>query len=515
VTGHGAEPRATPAPPAGGVAPGDATILLVDDEEANLDLLAAVLRPRGYTRLVRVSDARTALAAFEDARPDLVLLDLHMPHRSGFEVLADLAARVPAAEFLPVLVLTADVTAQARERALAGGAHDFVLKPFDRTEVLLRVRNLLHARHLHLAQQRAREAAERQAARARLLADATRLLGLSFDTATALGALAGRLVPAWADGCAIEMDGGEGPVTVASAGAIGGEVLRVPLAAAEAPPVETPAAGTLVAARGPGRAPFDTDDHELAVELARRAALAVENARLFHAAQEAVATRDRVLAVVAHDLRSPLTAVRFDVEMLRADPAAPLAEGDARTLARIERAAARMDALIEDLLDATRIGRDALALERRPHDMGALLAEAAESLRPIVEAQGLRFTADGPVALPTLAVDGRRVLQAIANLVGNAAKFAAHGGAVALGWRVAGDALEVSVGDDGAGIPPDALQHIFGAFWQARDADRRGLGLGLAIARGIAEAHGGRLWVESVVGTGSTFVLALPIGARG
>jgi CheY-like chemotaxis protein len=238
VTGHGAAPRATPAPPAGGVAPGDATILLVDDEEANLDLLAAVLRPTGYTRLVRVSDARTALAAFEDARPDLVLLDLHMPHRSGFEVLADLAARVPAAEFLPVLVLTADVTAQARERALAGGAHDFVLKPFDRTEVLLRVRNLLHARHLHLAQQRAREAAERQAARARLLADATRLLGLSFDTATALGALAGRLVPAWADGCAIEMDGGEGPVTVASAGAIGGEVLRVPLAAAEAPPVE-------------------------------------------------------------------------------------------------------------------------------------------------------------------------------------------------------------------------------------------------------------------------------------
>jgi signal transduction histidine kinase len=170
-----------------------------------------------------------------------------------------------------------------------------------------------------------------------------------------------------------------------------------------------------------------------------------------------------------------------------------------------------MDALIEDLLDATRIGRDALALDRRPHDAGALLAEAADTLRPLVEGQGLHFTAGGPAALPVVVVDARRVLQAIANLVGNAAKFAAHGGRVTLAWRLADDALEVAVGDDGPGIPPDALQHIFGAFWQARDADRRGLGLGLAIARGIAEAHGGRLWVESTVGEGATFVLALPL----
>jgi signal transduction histidine kinase len=144
--------------------------------------------------------------------------------------------------------------------------------------------------------------------------------------------------------------------------------------------------------------------------------------------------------------------------------------------------------------------------------MGALLAEAADTLRPLVEGQGLRFAAHGPTAsLPALVVDGRRVLQAIGNLVGNAAKFAADGGEVALGWRLAGDALEVTVRDDGPGIPADALQHIFGAFWQARHADRRGLGLGLAIARGIAEAHGGRLWVESTPGAGSTFVLALPI----
>src|SRR5688500_11348196 len=132
------------------------TLLLVDDEPANLHLLTLTLRRAGFARLVGVGDARAAAAAFEASGPGRVLLDLHMPHRSGFEVLAELRARVPADEFLPVLVLTADVTAPARARALAGGAHDFVSKPFDPTEVLLRVRNLLHTRLLHLEQRRAR-----------------------------------------------------------------------------------------------------------------------------------------------------------------------------------------------------------------------------------------------------------------------------------------------------------------------------------------------------------------------
>jgi signal transduction histidine kinase len=218
-----------------------------------------------------------------------------------------------------------------------------------------------------------------------------------------------------------------------------------------------------------------------------------------------------VLAVVAHDLRSPLTAARFDVEVLRAEPELPVGPRDARMLARVERAMGRMDGLIEDLLDVARLSRGALALERRPQAMGALLGEAAAELRPLVEGRGLRFDVRGDGALPTLDVDPRRLLQAVSNLVGNAAKFA--GGRVELAWHLAAGELRVLVRDDGPGIPADALQHIFGAFWQARHADRRGLGLGLAIALGIAEAHGGRLWVESEVGRGSTFVLAVPVPA--
>jgi signal transduction histidine kinase/DNA-binding NarL/FixJ family response regulator len=495
------------------------TILLIDDEEANLDLLEIVLKPRGYTSLVRVSDARQAAAEFRRARPDLVLLDLHMPHRTGFEVLADLQALVPDDEYLPVIVLTADITAAARERALASGASDFVTKPFDRTEVLLRVRNLLHTRLLYGQERRAREAAEHAAARDRLLADAGRLLSASFDNGTALAQLRALLASGWGDICVVDVpDEGAAPSSADEpAGLLGAEdaraalgpglwssAVRVPVAGSGSP------AGWLVVGRTVENAPFTEEDVALGVELGRRAGLAVENARAFQAAQNALAARDQVLAVVAHDLRSPLTAVRFEVEMLRLDPVAPLAPEDAQTLGRVEQAVGRMDALIQDLLDVSRAGRGVLALDRRPHAMGLLMDEAAATVRPLVEAQRLEFRVDGPARLPVLQVDGARVIQAISNLVGNAAKFTRHQGRVTLGWEMVEGALRISVTDEGPGIGPEQVQHIFGAFWQARHADRRGLGLGLAITRAIAEAHGGRIWVESEPGHGATFYFTLP-----
>ncbi|HLL47651.1 MAG TPA: response regulator, partial [Longimicrobiaceae bacterium] len=112
------------------------TILLVDDEEANLDLLEALLHQGGYRSLVRVGDAREAVPLWESARPDLVLLDLHMPHRTGFQVLEDIRARVAEDDFLPVLVLTADATFAAKRQALGEGAQDFLTKPFNNAEVL-------------------------------------------------------------------------------------------------------------------------------------------------------------------------------------------------------------------------------------------------------------------------------------------------------------------------------------------------------------------------------------------
>jgi len=486
------------------------TLLLIDDEEANLDLLGAVLRPRGFTSLVRVNDPRVAAAAFQASRPDLVLLDLHMPHRPGFEVLNDLRALIPTDDFIPILVLTADATPAARDRALGEGAHDFVTKPFDRTEVLLRVRNLLRTRLLHLDQRRAREAAERAATRDRILAEASRLLGTSLDTTTSLAQLAQLLASGWADACTIDLSVDGTMLRVASSppsdsGARDWESdLRVPLAGSAG------VVGWLTMARAAGRAAFDADDLALASELGRRAALGVENARAFQAAQQAIAAREQVLSVVAHDLRNPLAAVRFDIEMLRSEPERPLSQQDDLTLQRVEQSVARMDGLIQDLLDMARIGRGPLALDRNPCDPGGLMMEAAAMLRPLVEGQGLTFDVRGPASLPMLNLDAGRLLQAVSNLVGNAAKFAHFDGRVGLSWELANGELRIEVSDDGPGIPPDQLQHIFGAFWQARHADRRGLGLGLSIVQAIIQAHGGRVWVQSEPGQATTFFIAIP-----
>jgi two-component system, sensor histidine kinase and response regulator len=137
----------------------DCTLLLVD-EEPNLDLLEAFLGGEGYAGLLRAHDADEAITLFDEHQPDIVLLDLHMPGRTGFDVLHALRRRVDPLEFLPVLVLTADASLTARTRALSDGAHDFLTKPLDMVEVRLRVRNLLRTRLLQHEQKRATYARE-------------------------------------------------------------------------------------------------------------------------------------------------------------------------------------------------------------------------------------------------------------------------------------------------------------------------------------------------------------------
>jgi signal transduction histidine kinase len=511
------------------------TLLLVDDEEANLDLLEDLLRRQGHTRVVRTDDSRQAVSLWEEHCPDLVLLDLHMPHRTGFEVLAELRARVPADEYLPVLVLTADATFAARQRALSEGAYDFVTKPFNNTEVVLRVRNLLRTRLLHREQRRAREAAE-------LLAEASRALHASLDTDTAAEQLVRLVVPRLADRCVVDRFEGRRPThTVAArhdpargavlcdapperpaAGAAGAGPETDPARLEALFGVPAPASALVLPLEAGGRKlarlalgwtdprhRVRPDEAELTGELARRAALAMENALLFREARAAIEARERVLAVVAHDLRSPLCAVRLDVEML--GEKLPRDGGSAdRTLARVDRAAARMDGLIQDLLEVTRMEQSGLVLARETLAVDALLAEAADTLRPVLALHELRFEVApaGPAA--RVWADAARVVQVISNLLGNAAKFTPAGGTVTLAAEAVGEEVRIRVGDTGPGIPPEQLPHLFGAFWQARHGDRRGLGLGLSIARGIVEAHGGRIWVESEPERGTTFLFTLP-----
>ena len=256
---------------------------------------------------------------------------------------------------------------------------------------------------------------------------------------------------------------------------------------------------------------YHRGDVSLARELARSAALALENARLYRRAEHAIAARDEVLGIVSHDLRNPLNRVRLGAEMLLNAGDQP--DGADRMLGIIVRAADEMNRLIGDLLDVTRIEAGRLSIECAAVPLRQLLAHLEESHAAAALERGVAWTVERPADDVTLRADEGRLLQALGNLVGNALKFTPRGGTIRITTVPAADAVRIGVLDTGPGMDEDQLAHVFDRFWQARPGDRRGAGLGLAITLGIAEAHGGRLWLESAPGRGTEAWLELPLPA--
>ena len=269
--------------------------------------------------------------------------------------------------------------------------------------------------------------------------------------------------------------------------------------------------GALTLARTGGAPRYGPDDVEPARELARRAALAVDNARLYEEARQAARARDEVLAVVSHDLRNPLHAVLLASTVLEDFSSAD--QWTARDLQQvrvIRRSAEQMTGLIQDLVEviAMETGAPALHLERIA--AAPLPAGVAELFQAQADEKGVRLECESDPGLPPVEADRGRLLQVFSNLLGNALKFTPPGGTVTLRAAPGSGFVHFSVADTGPGISPEHLDHVFDRFWRARREARGGLGLGLAIARGIVEAHGGRIWAESVVGEGSTFHFTVP-----
>jgi len=264
---------------------------------------------------------------------------------------------------------------------------------------------------------------------------------------------------------------------------------------------------------------FGHEDLALARELAARAALAVDNARLYQAAREAVRARDDVLAVVSHDLGNPLSAIRIGVSLLLRTHEANGAEGGGwEHLAGIKQSVEQMERLIRDLLDVKRIEAGQLSLARKRVRPAALIDSVVEIMAPLAASRGIEIRTRVARPLPTIEADPERLVQALGNLVGNSIKFTDGGGFVEVGCQATAGEVEFIVKDNGPGIEETDLAHIFDRFWQATrkrvDGDLGlGLGLGLAIVKGIVQAHGGRVRAESERGKGTTIRIALRAAA--
>ncbi len=271
---------------------------------------------------------------------------------------------------------------------------------------------------------------------------------------------------------------------------------------------------TLVHAEGGRR--YKASDVELAMDLARRAAAAVDNARLFEQLRTADRRKDEFLATLAHELRNPLAPVRTGLAVLRSTPDANTAE---RTRQMMERQLAHMVHLIDDLLDLSRVTRDQVQLDLERVEIAAIIGNAVESSQPFIDAAGVALIVTLPDTPLHVDADRIRLSQVVSNLLSNAAKFTPRGGRVELEVVDDGAHALVRVADSGIGIPPQMLTHIFEMFVQVGDGLTRtegGLGIGLTLVRRLVELHGGQAWADSEgPARGSRFFVRLPKAPAG
>jgi PAS domain S-box-containing protein len=234
-----------------------------------------------------------------------------------------------------------------------------------------------------------------------------------------------------------------------------------------------------------------------------------DRVRAEDALQESLKAREEILAIVSHDLKNPLASVHISASVLALHPARDPAV--LKQVERILRATMRMDRLIDDLLDMANIQAGRLSVKRSSENADALMVEAIESQEPAAREKGVRIALALELDGAQLFCDRERILQVFGNLLGNAIKFCQAGNVITVRGRIEAPNVRFDVIDNGPGISEDELPHIFEPYWSARRHDKKGTGLGLYIARGIVEVHGGRIWAESRLGEGATFSFTLPL----
>ncbi|MBP1202700.1 PAS domain S-box-containing protein [Duganella sp. 1411] len=506
-----------------------ARILLADDNADMRAYIQRILEKNGH-QVTPVKNGREALDAIAAGPPpDLVLTDVMMPDTDGFTLLKTLRAG-EATRDLVVILLSARAGPEARVEGLAAGADDYMVKPFDARELVARIDgaiNLSHQRRTSAAREAALQAEMKAEERVRELAERLQFtlnaaqigdwdLNLLDDTSQRslrhdqcfgyteplahwgmsdffehmhpddrerVRAVIDAAIEAhtgWDIECRVVWPDGSVHWV-----AVHGSLYHVDK-------VATRAVGVIL----------DITAHKQAEEELR----------------EASRRKDEFLAMLAHELRNPLAPISAAAQMIGT---AKLSEERLRhTSGVIARQVSHMTALIDDLLDVSRVTRGLVDIERTPQDVHNVVFHAIEQVRPLIESKRHRLVTDLAPDVGAVMGDQKRLVQIVSNLLNNSAKYTPDGGRITVRTELRGDDVELVVEDNGTGIAPGLQSAVFELFSQAErtpDRTQGGLGLGLALVKNLVELHGGTVACHSDgIGLGSRFTVTLPrTSARG
>jgi len=476
-------------------------ILIVDDERRNRQLLEVMLAPEGY-RFLTAGNGAEALAVVEQHRPDVILLDVMMPETDGYGVAATIKGNL-ATKNIPIIMITALDSRAARIQALSIGAEDFLTKPVDRAELCMRVRNLSRLKAYG-------DYHENQAA---ILREQAALLDLAHDAIVALD-LEGRILY-WNRGA-------EAMYGWAKSEAIGKNATEL-LRAEPSEPPERIEAALLRDGRWVGEAVHvGRDDSRLTVACSH--ALQRDSCgtpiRVLTISSDITARKQvdqmkgEFIATVSHELRTPLTSIRGALGIIRTGAVGLLPEEAVRLIEIAYQNSGRLAHIVDDILyiEAIDGGKMSVVLSRQW--LAALLEQAVEENLGVALRYHVALVVTRPLPEVRVNVDASRIIQVLANLLSNAAKFSPADASVVIGMVVAGPSVRIAVTDQGPGIPREFRSRMFQRFSQADGSDSRrkgGTGLGLSIAKALIERMGGMINYESEPGIATTFTVELPV----
>jgi len=520
-------------------------ILVVDDSRPIREfVIETLMRQEGFV-VTEATDGAEGVEMALDNSPDLILLDLEMPRLNGFQVVDMLQEH---GMDIPIILITSHGSEAIAVEFFRKGVKDYLSKPFtadalyaaiERALTEVRLRRERDALTQHL------KAANRQLVQRLQEMDILYRVGKSVTSLLAMDQLLERIMDAIfytvgaeeANLMLLEEESGtlqpaihrqrvaghlqetgqrtaeELAANVADSGApeVTGAMLSVPLKLG----------GRTIGVLGVGNRisgqPFSEHEQQLLMALADYAAIAIENARLYEEVRQANQAKSEFVSFVAHELRTPMTSIRGYADILLRGMAASLTKQQAEFVHKIRSNVVRMQILVSDLQDISRIETGHLHLDLRTVPLNQVVQDALETTQEQIKARDQKLTINLPDDLPPVRADAARLTQVLINLLSNAYKYTPNGGRIWLrAWRE-GSFVHCAVSDTGIGISPEDQARLFTKFFRSENPvarEKPGTGLGLCIVKKLIELQGGEISVQSELGRGTTFAFTIPLAQK-